>query len=79
MLSCLLLLSACASDQQSTAQLLISNTCPIISPCNLPPSNPITNADLELTLEHTEAAWAQCAAKVDIVIECQADVKSIVQ
>ncbi len=37
------------------------------------PSNPLNNAELELELERTEAAWALCAAKVDITIECQSD------
>ncbi len=37
------------------------------------PSSPRTNSDLELDLERIEGAWALCAAKVDIIIECQAD------
>ncbi|NRA20988.1 MAG: hypothetical protein HRU05_10965 [Oceanospirillaceae bacterium] len=72
-LSCLLLLSACASDRPLPVPLLISNTCPILTPCSLMPSSPRTNSDLELDLERTEGAWALCAAKVDIIIDCQTD------
>lgn len=35
------------------------------------PSHPRTNSDLELDLERTEGAWALCAAKVDIIVDCQ--------
>ncbi|EPJ56355.1 MAG: hypothetical protein OFPI_00220 [Osedax symbiont Rs2] len=37
------------------------------------PSSPLNNADLELKLQRTEGAWAQCAAKVDSIIDCQSD------
>lgn len=30
----------------------------------------MTNGDLNLEVERTEAAWAQCAAKVDAIIAC---------
>jgi hypothetical protein len=33
----------------------------------------LTNGDLQLALERAESAWAECAAVVDQVVQCQAE------
>ncbi|WP_425531563.1 Rz1-like lysis system protein LysC [Chromohalobacter nigrandesensis] len=63
-------LAGCASAPPSPAPPLIINQCSTPSPCTLPASHPTTNGELHLQLEHTEAAWAQCAAEVDAIIQC---------
>ena len=70
-LACLMLLSGCAAAPPSPVPTLIINQCATPSPCTLPASNPETNGELDLQLERTEAAWAQCAAEVDAIIACQ--------
>lgn len=74
---CLSLLLGCAAAPPSPAPTLIVNTCPTPSPCTLPAAAPMTNGDLNLEVERTEAAWAQCAAKVDAVIACHAQAHPI--
>jgi hypothetical protein len=69
---CLALLSACASTAPSPAPRLIEQACPIVSPCTLPAVMVRANGDLNLALERAEAAWAECAAVVDMVAACQA-------
>ncbi|MCV5275200.1 Rz1-like lysis system protein LysC, partial [Escherichia coli] len=41
------------------------------TPCRLNQTTPRTNGDLNATLDETEAAWAVCADKVDMIIACQ--------
>ncbi|WP_422671005.1 Rz1-like lysis system protein LysC [Billgrantia pellis] len=65
-----MLLSGCASAPPSPAPTLIVNRCATPTPCTLPASSPTTNGELNLQLERTEAAWAQCAAEVDAIILC---------
>ncbi|MFC0381395.1 Rz1-like lysis system protein LysC [Chromohalobacter israelensis] len=64
------LLSACASAPPSPAPPIIVKRCATPSPCSLPASAPMTNGALLEQLERTEAAWAQCAAEVDAIIQC---------
>ncbi len=66
----LLWLSACASGPPSPAPRLTVNICATPDPCRLPASNPRTHGDLNLQVEITEGAWAECAAKVDAIIAC---------
>lgn len=47
--------------------------CAAVSPCRLPAVTARTNGDLNITLERTEAAWAECAAVVDMIVTCQAE------
>lgn len=72
-LPCLMLLAGCAAAPPSPAPTLITNHCATPSPCTLPASNPETNGELDLQLERTEAAWAQCAAEVDAIILCHSE------
>ena len=42
-----------------------------VTPCRLGQAAPRTNGDLNALLDETEAAWAVCADKVDMIIACQ--------
>ncbi|EFI3003128.1 head completion/stabilization protein [Escherichia coli] len=42
-----------------------------LTPCRLDQAAPRTNGDLNALLDETEAAWAVCADKVDMIIACQ--------
>lgn len=42
-----------------------------MSPCTLPAMAPRTNGELDDALHVTKAAWALCAAKVDMIVMCQ--------
>ncbi|MEO1819470.1 MULTISPECIES: Rz1-like lysis system protein LysC [Pseudomonadaceae] len=70
-LSCLLLLAGCASDPQSQAPPVIKIGCPAVTPCTLSAAQPQTNGQLLTDTEVIESDWAQCAAKVDAIIEHQ--------
>ncbi|WP_409309042.1 Rz1-like lysis system protein LysC [Pectobacterium sp. B1J-3] len=67
----MLILPGCGNDQPSSAVALIVNGCLKLTPCRFPASSPQTNGDLNNQLDETEAALADCAAQVDITIECQ--------
>ncbi|EEW2273716.1 hypothetical protein D9D50_22760 [Escherichia coli] len=51
-------------------QLTVSG-CPRVTPCRLDQAAPRTNGDLNALQDETEAAWAVCADKVDMIIACQ--------
>lgn len=51
-------------------QLTVSG-CPRVTPCRLGQAAPRTNGDLNALQDETEAAWAVCADKVDMIIACQ--------
>jgi hypothetical protein len=42
-----------------------------VQACRLPAVTVNLNGDLNLALERAEAAWAECAAVVDMIAECQ--------
>lgn len=44
----------------------------MISPCTLPALSPRTNGELLNALVTVEGAWGKCAAKVDMIVDCQA-------
>ncbi|WP_254785224.1 Rz1-like lysis system protein LysC [Collimonas sp. OK412] len=68
----------CGSAPLSPAPQLTLNACPAVTRCQLPAAAPRTNGALNLALERAEAAWAVCAAEVDMVYFCQqeADVQA---
>lgn len=68
---CLMLLAGCASVPPSSVPALTVSTCPAVVPCQLPASAPRSNGDLLDELDRTEAAWAECAAQIDMVIQHQ--------
>ena len=35
------------------------------------------NGALHLALERTEAAWATCAAQVDMIVDCQQEISDV--
>jgi hypothetical protein len=71
-LVCLTTLSACKPIPLSPAPTLTSNTCQAVSPCTLPMLAPRTNGELDAALTLAKAAWATCAAQVDMIAACQA-------
>ncbi|MGR3754419.1 Rz1-like lysis system protein LysC [Edwardsiella anguillarum] len=64
------MLSACTSTPPLPAVRLTA-ACPRLFPCQLPALAPQTNEELSRTLLETENAWHQCAAQVDMIIDCQ--------
>ena len=69
--SCLLLLAACGNAPLSPERPLIETGCPAVTRCTLSATEPTTNGELLEDQDITEADWAACAAKVDMVYECQ--------
>lgn len=46
--------------------------CQRLTPCTLQEQAPRTNGELLDALVTTRGAWGACAAKVDMIVECQA-------
>ncbi|WP_225870007.1 Rz1-like lysis system protein LysC [Glaciimonas sp. PCH181] len=67
----------CATVPPSPAQTLIVNACPPVTLCILPASAPTTNGALNLALERAEAAWADCAAQIDMTHTCQSEINNV--
>ncbi|ENT6987645.1 Rz1-like lysis system protein LysC [Escherichia coli] len=67
----MLTLSGCENVQHSPEVQLTVSGCPRVTPCRLDQAAPHTNGDLSALLDETEAAWAVCADKVDMIIACQ--------
>ncbi|WP_220034890.1 Rz1-like lysis system protein LysC [Pseudomonas fulva] len=67
----LTLLVGCANAPPSPAPTLIVSGCPVVMPCQLPPTVPKRNGDLLIDQARTELAWAECAAQVDRVYQHQ--------
>ncbi len=67
----LVLLSACATTTPSPAPQLIEKRAPAVTRCTLPAVTIRNNGDLQAALDRAEAAWAECAAEVDMIIEHQ--------
>lgn len=68
---CLTLLAGCASAPLSPAPQLTVTGCPAVVPCQLPATSPRNNGDQLSDLDRAEAAWADCAAQVDMVYKQQ--------
>jgi hypothetical protein len=68
---CLLQLGGCASDRLPLERPTIVTGCPAVVPCYLPPASPTNNGELLTDQERTEAAWAECAAQVDMIYNHQ--------
>lgn len=45
--------------------------CPAVVPCSLQATAPGNNGELLTDQDATEAAWAECAAQVDMIYQCQ--------
>ncbi|WP_258187696.1 Rz1-like lysis system protein LysC [Trinickia symbiotica] len=63
---------ACKQALHSPAPTTMLNECPAVNQCTLPAMAPRTNGDLDDALTTAKAAWAACAAKVDMIVSCQA-------
>ncbi|UNY41731.1 o-spanin [Burkholderia phage Milagro] len=72
LLACLTTLCACTAAPPSPAPTITLNACATVTRCALPAAHPQTNGDLSDALTIARAAWARCAAEVDMVAECQA-------
>lgn len=70
-LLCLTTLCACKRAPLLPAPTITLNTCQVVTPCTLPEMAPRTNGDLDGVLTTAKAAWAACAAKVDMIVLCQ--------
>ncbi|WP_253193778.1 Rz1-like lysis system protein LysC [Citrobacter sp. A316] len=67
----MLTLSGCANVRPLPEVQLTVNGCPRVTQCRLESSSPRSNGDLNAVLDETEAAWAACADKVDMIVACQ--------
>ncbi|WP_438307561.1 Rz1-like lysis system protein LysC [Pseudomonas guariconensis] len=65
----LLLLVGCTRDLPSPEPTVTVSGCPIVTPCTLSPAAPINNDGLSDDSDYLLSAWAECAAKVDSVIQ----------
>ncbi|MFP3183959.1 MAG: Rz1-like lysis system protein LysC [Paraburkholderia sp.] len=65
-------MSACTQALRSPAPPITLHECQAVTRCTLPAMTPATNGDLDTALHVTKAAWATCAAKVDMIFDCQA-------
>ena len=68
---CLMLLAGCGSAPPLPAPTLTVTGCPAVVPCQLPATSPRNNGDQLTDQDRVEAAWADCAAQVDMVYQHQ--------
>ena len=66
---CLALLAGCMSGQALPEQTITVSGCPVVTACSLNPAAPTSNGELSDDSDYVLAAWAECAAKVDTVIQ----------
>ncbi|WP_240462054.1 Rz1-like lysis system protein LysC [Burkholderia sp. Nafp2/4-1b] len=69
-------LCACTTAPSSPAPVLLPTLCPSVTRCTLPAMAPRTNGELSEALIATRAAWARCAAQVDMIAACQARLRA---
>ncbi|WP_230944497.1 Rz1-like lysis system protein LysC [Burkholderia territorii] len=72
LLACLTMLCACTAAPRLPAPTITLNACAAVTRCTLPAAHPQTNGDLSDALTAARAAWARCAAEVDMIAACQA-------
>ncbi|WP_260434897.1 Rz1-like lysis system protein LysC [Burkholderia sp. Bp8992] len=63
---------ACTQVPPSPGPVITFNTCPTVTRCTMSATAPETNGDMSTTLTAVKAAWARCAAVVDMIFDCQA-------
>lgn len=66
---CLLLLAGCMSAPPLPEPVVTVTGCPVVTACTLNPAAPHSNGDLSDDSDYLLSAWADCAAKVDSVIQ----------
>ncbi|WP_412525925.1 Rz1-like lysis system protein LysC [Burkholderia lata] len=65
-------MSACQQTPLTPAPTISVLQCQPISRCTLPAMAPRTNGELHDAFDAAKGAWGMCAAKVDMVVDCQA-------
>ncbi|WP_312958738.1 Rz1-like lysis system protein LysC [Stutzerimonas nitrititolerans] len=66
---CLLPLAACTNAPPLPEQTVTVSGCPIVTRCTLNPAAPVINGELSDDSDYLLSAWAECAAKVDLVVD----------
>ncbi|WP_244118816.1 Rz1-like lysis system protein LysC [Burkholderia gladioli] len=62
---------ACQQLPPAPAPVISVQQCQRLSPCVLQALSPRTNGELLSALVATQEAWGKCAAKVDMIVDCQ--------
>lgn len=62
-------LAGCMHGQALPERALTVSGCPVVTACILNPAAPQSNGDLSDDNDYLLSAWAECAAKVDTVIQ----------
>ena len=65
----LALLAGCMRAQALPEQTITVSGCPVVTACTLNPAAPTNNGELSDDSDYVLAAWAECAAKVDTIIQ----------
>ncbi|MCB4794252.1 Rz1-like lysis system protein LysC [Pseudomonas sp. NP21570] len=66
---CLMLLAACTNVPPSPEPQITVSGCPVVTRCTLDPAAPVSNGELSDDSDNLMAAWGECAAKVDLVVD----------
>ncbi|WP_336605492.1 Rz1-like lysis system protein LysC [Stutzerimonas stutzeri] len=66
---CLMLLAACTTAPPSPEPQVIVSGCPVVPRCTLSPAAPASNGELSDDSDYLMSAWAECAARVDLVVD----------
>lgn len=66
---CLMLLAACTNVPPSPEPQVTVSGCPVVTRCTLEPAAPANNGELSDDGDTLMAAWAECAAKVDLIVD----------
>lgn len=64
-----MLLAACTSAPPSPEPQVTVSGCPVVTRCTLDPAAPSSNGELSDDTDYLMAAWGECAAKVDIIVD----------
>lgn len=72
-LICLMLCTGCTSVTPVPQPVIVYNSCPKVSLCPMPGSDPKTNGDLSADIRQLERALESCALQVEVVKQCQDD------
>ncbi|MCA8285514.1 Rz1-like lysis system protein LysC [Burkholderia multivorans] len=64
-------LCACQQAPLTPAPTISVLQCQPITRCTLPAMAPRTNGELQDAFDTAKGAWGMCAAKVDMIVDCQ--------
>lgn len=67
----LMLLAGCMSAPPLAEHTVTVSGCPVVTPCSLLPAAPHSNGQLSDDSDYLIAAWAECAAQVDMIYSHQ--------